>query len=486
MTTYDLETIFDHAFVVTGGGERLRQFRAAMEAAFGTVARRIREWTECRIDGEGSLGNAVAQYSLVRHAAEAHAPLLLCFEDDAVPADDAPEALPRAIAEAAGRGAKCLTLGWSLASDPATAGRDRAAHRRVFGSHAYALLGPAALDAYLAAWPRCGCADRVLALVEPSLLSDRNLFAQHTVEKSIHLPTGWTADAELERLVEREAGDRFAKARAACERLRAERSVKVAYTVDIQGTGALPFADQLLVSARSLRESAEPHEEIDVRVFFGNLHAETARRLQALSTERFRLRCVPVGNASLARWNAFRKDSPPDAAVRTWCGITWARFALPWLWPAADRCIYLDCDTLVRKPIRPLWETDLGGALIGASRGTVHEYGFNSGVLLLDCAAMRGEEGLHEKWEAFAAENARRFHLPDQTAMNEFYRGRIAELPRTWNHAPCPDRTDPATAAAAIWHFYEGGAPRRPANDHARALLDWQRALEAAESETKA
>lgn len=266
----------------------------------------------------------------------------------------------------------------------------------------------------------------------------------------------------------------------------ADSPIRVAYAVDIQGTGALPFADQLLVSARSLRETAGERDEIEVLVFFGNLHAETARRLHALSTERFRLRCVPVPTASLARWNAFRKDAPPDAAVRTWCGITWARLALPWLWPEAERVIYLDCDTLVRKPVRPLWEADLSGALLGASRGTILEYGFNSGVLLLDAAKMRAEDGLRERWEAFAAENARRFYLPDQTAMNEFYRGRISELPRTWNHAPCPDRTDPATAAAAIWHFYEGGAPRRPANDHARALLDWQRALEEAEEETKA
>ena len=475
--------ILQNADVVTGGGARLRQFRAAF-AAVGLDAGAVREWRECRIPGEGSLGNAVAQYALVRHALAQKLPWLVVFEDDAVPSDAAGAEMERAFRERP-RGCLCLSLGWSLDSDPEK-GRDRAAKRRVYGSHAYALLGERAYRAYLDAWPECGCADRVLSRLPGSFMAEKSAFAQHTVETSVHLPTGWTADAELERLVEREAGDRYAKARAACERLRAERSVKVAYTVDIQGAGALPFADQLLVSARSLRESAGEHDETDVRVFFGNLHAETARRLQALSTERFRVFCVPVPHAALARWNAFRKDSPPDAAVRTWCGITWARLALPWLWPEAERCIYLDCDTLVRRPVRPLWETDLGGALLGASRGTVHEYGFNSGVLLLDCAAMRAEEGLRERWEAFAAENARRYLLPDQTAMNEFYRGRIAELPRAWNHAPCPDRTDPATKEAAIWHFYEGGAPRRPASDHARALLDWQRALEAAESETKA
>lgn len=78
----------------------------------------------------------------------------------------------------------------------------------------------------------------------------------------------------------------------------ADSPIRVAYAVDIQGTGALPFADQLLVSARSLRETAGERDEIEVRVFFGNLHAETARRLQALSTERFRVSCVPVPPAA--------------------------------------------------------------------------------------------------------------------------------------------------------------------------------------------
>lgn len=475
--------ILQNAYVVTGGGARLRQFRAAF-AAVGLDAGAVREWRECRIPGEGSLGNAVAQYALVRHALAQKLPWLVVFEDDAVPCDAAGAEMERAFRERP-RGCLCLSLGWSLDSDPEK-GRDRAAKRRVYGSHAYALLGERAYRAYLDAWPECGCADRVLARLPGSFMAEKSAFAQHTVEKSVHLPSGWTADAELERLVDREARDRYAKARSACERLRAERSVKVAYTVDIAGTGALPFADQLLVSARSLRESAGEHDEIDVAVFFGNLHAETARRLQALSRENFRVSCRPIPNASLARWNAFAPANDPAAPGRTFCGITWARFALPWLWPEAERCIYIDCDTMARRPIRELWETDLGGRAIGACRGTVFEYGFYSGCLLLDLAQLRAEEGLRQRWEAFAAENARRYYLPDQTAMNEFYRGRIAEIPGGWIHAPSPGRRDPATDSAPMWHFYEGSKPRRPTDDHARALLEWQRALEEAEEETKA
>ena len=57
----------------------------------------VRGWQACEIPSDGSMGCAVAHYSLVRYAEAAGLPWLVVFEDDAVPCDDAAEALVRAF-----------------------------------------------------------------------------------------------------------------------------------------------------------------------------------------------------------------------------------------------------------------------------------------------------------------------------------------------------------------------------------------------------
>ena len=146
------------------------------------------------IPGEGMLGNAVSQYSLVRHALAAGLPALLVFEDDAVPCDDCASALPRELAEAEARGDAALRLGWIPFADGAP--RDG---RLALGSHAWALLSPDAMRDYAEAWPAQGKADAVFAhMLGPVRLASRNLFLQHvpagTTTKAIHTPRGWVTD----------------------------------------------------------------------------------------------------------------------------------------------------------------------------------------------------------------------------------------------------------------------------------------------------
>ena len=69
-----------------------------------------------------------------------------------------------------------------------------------------------------------------------------------------------------------------------------------------------------------------------------------------------------------------------------------------------DRCIYLDCDTVVRHSLKELWETDLGSCIVAAvddcrSDRYKTELGLpedstytNNGVLLIDLAGWREHE----------------------------------------------------------------------------------------------
>ena len=92
------------------------------------------------------------------------------------------------------------------------------------------------------------------------------------------------------------------------------------------------------------------------------------------------------------------------------------------------RVLYLDPDILVINPLRPLWETDLEGNLFAAAAHTGKtelansvnrmrlnsgsDY-YNSGVLLMDLAAARGEIDPEELFR-YAAGHKLELLLPDQ------------------------------------------------------------------------
>ena len=464
------------SFVVTCSRERLAQFREAFTAT-GLDRLEVKEWTGCRIPGDGSLGNSMSQYALVRHALESGMDSILVFEDDAVPSDRANELLDKEIEEARRRGDGVVRLGWmylpaDLASDPT------AEVKHMYGSHAYAILSQDAIRSYLDAWPKQGRADCVFDHMEGVRVgrSSESLFAQLTPPDAfpgIHRPPGWSLDAELSRL-ESEATDVYSKARAIHERRKADRTIHVAYTVDVQGVGAAQFCDQLVVGVHALKASLGPEEAMHVHVFYGHLPSDTVARLHGVQGTDFRVDISRISDHNLACLQSIATRDP-KSPVRTWGGIVFARLWLPLMMPSVDRCIYLDADTLVRRSLRALWSTDLKGNLLGMNWGTVEEYGYNSGVILMDLKAMRGDKGLFDRLNAFLEANARKFYCPDQTAINRFFKDRILPIGREWNFPPTPGQNDPGTANAAIWHWYNGQQkPRRLfGDDYGRSLLEW-------------
>lgn len=204
------------AFVVTADTVRLAQFRKAWRAV-GLPADAVQEWRACMIPGEGRLGNAVSQYSLVRHALATGLPAVLVFEDDAVPADTAADDLPREIAESTARGDAAIRLGWVPFADGAP--RDG---KEVLGSHAYALLSPDAMRDFCEAWTRQGKADVVFSYMMGRVsCASKNLFIQHvpagTETRAIHTPRGWVADWHLRKMCA-EYETAYTKARAICDK----------------------------------------------------------------------------------------------------------------------------------------------------------------------------------------------------------------------------------------------------------------------------
>jgi len=466
-----------HAYVITDGCVRFEQFKRLFAAAGLDPLPKV--WNACTLPGHGALGCSISHYSLVRHALEEDLPMLVVFEDDAVPVDGAAEKLAEAI-RARQPDALCLSLGWNYDSDP-DKGADRGAKRKVYGSQAYALFGRKAYEAYIETYEKHGCeADAVLGLMSGSAMAPENLFAQYSPVKSIHSPGGWTAEAEIEKAVNAEAGSRLSKARAELAKMQAEKAVHVAWCIDVQGQGAAQFADQLYVSVKSVRDTRAPGDSVIAHVCYANVSVELMERLHALERDGFKVATRHITDRDLAYWQQFTKHDPRSAA-RPWGGIVFARLWLPLLLPNVEKCVYLDADTMCRAPISELFSKPLPeGKWLGMDMGSVPEYGYNSGVMLMDFAAMRADKTLYQRLGEFMQKNTRSFYCPDQTTINRFFADRIAEIGREWNYPPTPGVADPAMAAAKLWHFYNGTQkPYRIAgDDFGRALVAWNNQLQ--------
>ena len=133
-------------------------------------------------------------------------------------------------------------------------------------------------------------------------------------------------------------------------------------------------------------------------------------------------------------------DLPPNSLALN-VGPSWAKIDMMKCVPA-ERVIYLDADTLVRKDLRELWNTDLNGHSIAAAPDIVPDIWrpmgdqhvpqgpyFNSGVLLLDLVKIRPTL---PKLEALCYE-IRDPPCGDRDPLNIHFGGDWALLSLTWN-----------------------------------------------------
>lgn len=125
---------------------------------------------------------------------------------------------------------------------------------------------------------------------------------------------------------------------------------------------------------------------------------------------------------------------------------TMGRLFLGELLPAEiEKVIYLDCDTVVLRPLRKLWQQPLQGAVLAAVQEptiypevkaylhlSVNDPYFNAGVLLMDLKLWREEQITRRVIEFYhSIERESLFH--DQDALNGSLCGRIRSLAPKWN-----------------------------------------------------
>ena len=129
------------------------------------------------------------------------------------------------------------------------------------------------------------------------------------------------------------------------------------------------------------------------------------------------------------------------------------RIFIPHLFPKLEKCVYLDCDVVLKDDVSKFYFTDIGDNILGAipdeSIAPIPEFCayvdevvgspegvyFNSGVLLINSQKFR-EEKIEEKLLHLITEYNFQTVAPDQDYLNFLCRGKVYYFNAGWNKQP--------------------------------------------------
>lgn len=202
------------------------------------------------------------------------------------------------------------------------------------------------------------------------------------------------------------------------------------------------FARHLGTSMCSLFDKNQEAETITVYVLSLGLSEENCEKLRTIANHYGRkLEILELGN--IRERFAFHVDTGGyDISIM---GRLFMGEMLP---DSVKRVLYLDCDTVVVRPLKKLWNEDLGEAVFGAvmeptiydevkrSIGLSRMDGYyNSGMLLVDLERWRKEK-VQETLMTFLEEKGGSLFASDQDLLNGALCGKIHTLMPQWNFFP--------------------------------------------------
>jgi len=220
-----------------------------------------------------------------------------------------------------------------------------------------------------------------------------------------------------------------------------------------------PYSMPIAVAVRSLLENLDAQYRVELSVLSDRISPSSQRRCE-LSWRGF-----PVS----VRWIEPNREDLSGVPVESLLPVSsYFRLLIPRLVPDAERILYLDPDTLVRRSVHPLYEVEMGTSVIAAAQDTscprihfrsslphykiasryllnqdpVPNYQqlqipadapyFNAGVLVMDLEKWRNES-LSEHLINFTRANFEFNVSADQYSLNAFLWNRWCHVDARWN-----------------------------------------------------
>lgn len=201
------------------------------------------------------------------------------------------------------------------------------------------------------------------------------------------------------------------------------------------------YIPPLCVALASLIRHTHPSKKYDVIILcIGRAYELLSPLLPMFCRENISVRAVDLKHASVF----FTSNHISLAAYN--------RLYIPELLPEYDKVLYLDCDIIVCADIAELYNLPIGDNYLAAcedynltqgsedyvppAKAALREQGcpveghINSGILVMNLAAMRRDHIQQRMLECAAAQN---HYYHDQCVLNIICRGKIYPLPLAWN-----------------------------------------------------
>ena len=213
------------------------------------------------------------------------------------------------------------------------------------------------------------------------------------------------------------------------------RDYNICYSLDSN------YTEQLLVSVASILKNADESENFNFYVLDGGLNEADKKSIEALKKiKNFNVKFIRVNNDDFANCPLL-KDKNEHYKNYHVTLPTYFRFKLAEYLPDIKNVLYLDCDVIVRKSLRGIFETNLqntSAAMIEdvesekeAKRLNLNKY-FNAGVMLINLEFWR-QNKISSKLFEYSKNNKNIIQWQDQDVLNVVLKDSIKELDVKWN-----------------------------------------------------
>ena len=183
-------------------------------------------------------------------------------------------------------------------------------------------------------------------------------------------------------------------------------------------------------------------DDVMMYLLHNGLRDSTVKRLQKIADRyNVRLKFLEIDLEIL-------KDCPTNTKLHYANVMTYARFLLPSMLPNLDKVIYLDCDLVVCKDLKSLWETDVNDIAVamapdynynneetlGRLGGHVSNY-LNSGVIVMNLDYWRKHD-VQNRLLSYIIDKGKELIYNDQDALNVILDDERKQLSARYNVTP--------------------------------------------------